>query len=117
MVIGEEYDPTTDTQYLRARHYDVGMGRFISKDTYLGDTENPLSRHLCAYTKNDPVNQKDPSGNVSTNEDGSSKKVGQKDKNYNQNAISSSVAAKQTLKDVQIQLTRLGYWAQMVKNL
>lgn len=61
---GEEFDPTTDTQYLRARHYDVGMSRFISKDTYFGETKNPLSRNLYAYTANDRVNYKDPSGHV-----------------------------------------------------
>jgi RHS repeat-associated protein len=47
---GEEYNPITDTQYLRARYYDVGMSIFISKDTYLGDTQNPLTQNLYAYT-------------------------------------------------------------------
>lgn len=41
---GEATDITTGLQYLRARYYDPGMGRFIQQDSYLGKTSRPLWR-------------------------------------------------------------------------
>ena len=57
----ESTDAITGLQYLRARYYDSEAGRFTSKDTYLGDITDPLTRNLYLYTNNDPVNYVDPS--------------------------------------------------------
>ena len=60
----EYTDSSTGNQYLRARYYDAASGRFLTKDTYLGETNDPLSRNLYAYTRNNPVNLVDPSGHL-----------------------------------------------------
>ncbi len=61
---GEYYDKETDTIYLRARYYDPELGRFLSRDTYTGEEDDPLSLHLYTYCANDGVNNVDPSGHV-----------------------------------------------------
>ena len=52
---GEYYDKETEEVYLRARYYEPGVGRFITRD-------KPLSLHLYTYCENDGVNMVDPSG-------------------------------------------------------
>ncbi len=50
---GEQADPTTGLEYLRARYYDSEAGRFISRDPYGGGY---------LYTSNNPTNMVDPTG-------------------------------------------------------
>lgn len=38
------------------------MGRFLTRDTYTGEENEPLSLHLYTYCANDGVNCVDPSG-------------------------------------------------------
>jgi len=56
---GRENDSETGLYYYRARYYDPKMGRFISKDPIGFDGGDV---NLYAYTGNNPVNRKDPSG-------------------------------------------------------
>jgi RHS repeat-associated protein len=51
---GEQNDPT-ELEYLRARYYDAGTGRFLTQDPL------PLQQRY-AYVGNDPVRYTDPSG-------------------------------------------------------
>lgn len=51
---GEQVDPS-GLQYLRARYYDPGVGRFVSKDPLYLDNRY-------AYVSNTPTNLVDPSG-------------------------------------------------------
>ena len=60
----EYTDSSTGNQYLRARYYDAASGRFLTKDTYLGETNDPLSRNLYTYARNNPTNLIDPSGHL-----------------------------------------------------
>ncbi len=60
----EYTDAATGLQYLRARYYDPETSRFMTKDTYLGEINDPLSRHLYTYTRNNPINLIDPSGHL-----------------------------------------------------
>ncbi len=48
--------------YLRARHYVPGMGRFLTKDLWSGDSYNPLSLNQWAYTYSNPITYTDPTG-------------------------------------------------------
>lgn len=59
---GEETNPLTGRQYLRARYYDAGKGRFDVADTYLGNLTEPLTQNRYSYTVNNPVMRIDPSG-------------------------------------------------------
>jgi RHS repeat-associated protein len=58
---GEWTDPT-GLIYLRARFLDTSQGRFISRDTWPGDYNRPLSLNGWNYVEADPVNLVDPSG-------------------------------------------------------
>lgn len=40
------------------------MGRFLTRDTYTGEEDEPLSLHLYTYCENDTVNAWDPSGSI-----------------------------------------------------
>ena len=59
---GEYYDTESGTIYLRARYYDPAIGRFISRDSYPGKNEDPLSLNLYTYCHNNPILAIDPSG-------------------------------------------------------
>ncbi len=59
---GEYFDKETGEVYLRARYYQPKAGRFLTRDTYTGEEDEPLSLHLYAYCENDGVNAWDPSG-------------------------------------------------------
>ena len=59
---GEYYDKETATVYLRARNYNPSIGRFISRDSYPGKNEDPLSLNLYTYCENNPIYYSDPSG-------------------------------------------------------
>ena len=61
---GEYYDKETEEVYLRARYYEPGVGRFITRDTYTGESDEPLSLHLYTYCANDGVNYVDCDGNA-----------------------------------------------------
>ncbi len=53
---------SNDLVYLRARHYSPGMGRFLTRDTWAGNYNRPLSLNRWNYVGGNPVNLTDPSG-------------------------------------------------------
>ena len=64
---GEYYDKETQEVYLRARYYQPAVGRFLTRDSYTGESDEPLSLHLYTYCENDGVNAWDPSGHRKSN--------------------------------------------------
>jgi RHS repeat-associated protein len=62
LFTGEQYDSNLDNYYLRARYYDPDLGGFTQMDTFPGFVEDPLTLNAYIYTKDDPVNNTDPSG-------------------------------------------------------
>lgn len=62
---GEYYDKEMEKIYLRARYYQPAVGRFLTRDTYTGEDDEPLSLHLYAYCHGDSVNVIDPTGHMS----------------------------------------------------
>jgi RHS repeat-associated protein len=59
---GEQYDTYIKLIYLRSRLYSPDTGRFLTKDSWLGDYNKPLSFNRWNYTNGNPVNYTDPSG-------------------------------------------------------
>ena len=58
---GEPLDASGLT-YLRARHYDPSIGRFMTRDTWAGGGASPLSLNRFSYVENNPLSLADPSG-------------------------------------------------------
>jgi RHS repeat-associated protein len=59
---GEAQDPNDSLEFLRARYYDVALGRFISKDPVSGMLQTPWTRHAYQYALGNPMRFIDPSG-------------------------------------------------------
>ncbi len=51
-----------DLIYLRARHYNPGIARFLTKDIWEGNANSPMSFNRWMYVKGNPINFTDPSG-------------------------------------------------------
>jgi len=57
-----EFTDTSGMVYLRARYYSPAQGRFLSRDVWEGDYNNPLSLNRWGYVEGNPINYTDPSG-------------------------------------------------------
>ena len=64
LYTGERFDPDLGFYYLRARFNDTNLGRFHTLDTYEGRNGEPATLHKYLYTHGNPVNNIDPSGNI-----------------------------------------------------
>jgi RHS repeat-associated protein len=58
---GEQADPTGMVS-LRARYYSPYLSRFMTRDTWGGNDNQPMSYNLWLYVYGNPVNLSDPSG-------------------------------------------------------
>ena len=65
---GESYNPNIESQYLRARYYNVVTATFLTEDSYLGEITNPLTLNRYNYTLSNYLNYQDPSGHKVTKE-------------------------------------------------
>lgn len=61
---GYRFDSESGLYFLNSRYYAAGIGRFLTKDTFKGVAKDPGSLNRYAYSKDDPVNNSDPSGYV-----------------------------------------------------
>jgi RHS repeat-associated protein len=61
---GEWWDADAALLYLRARWYEPGVGRFISKDPLSGFVSNLQSFNLYTYVLGNPIKYIDPSGRI-----------------------------------------------------
>jgi RHS repeat-associated protein len=59
---GEQFSPSLDLVYLRARYYSPTTGRFSRLDPHFGLISVPPTLNKYAYAANDPVTFTDPSG-------------------------------------------------------
>jgi hypothetical protein len=48
--------------YLRARYYNPATGRFLSMDPDAGLASDPATLHRYVFTRNNPINMADPTG-------------------------------------------------------
>lgn len=60
-----EWSDANGLVHLRARYLDTGIGRFITRDTWGGDYNQPMSLNRWMYVEGNPVNFIDPSGLLS----------------------------------------------------
>jgi RHS repeat-associated protein len=58
-----ETDSYNDLVHLRARMYAPRMGRFLTRDTWEGDANKPLSFNKWGYAYENPLVNSDPNGN------------------------------------------------------
>ena len=58
---GQQVDGT-GLVYLRARYYSGAFGRFLSRDIWEGDSNQPMSYNAWLYVGGNPTNLTDPSG-------------------------------------------------------
>ncbi len=56
---GYQYDESTGLYFAQARYYMPEVGRFVSRDSYAGNTREPLSLNLYTYCMNNPINYVD----------------------------------------------------------
>ena len=59
---GERVDPVAGLVHLRARDYEPLAGRFLGRDPFAGELEQPHSRHRYLYARNNPLSFLDPTG-------------------------------------------------------
>jgi RHS repeat-associated protein len=57
-----EWTDNTGLVYLRARYYDPTIGRFMTRDTWGGDMNQPMSYNAWIYSLANPINYTDPYG-------------------------------------------------------
>jgi RHS repeat-associated protein len=62
LFTGRLIENNTKIYDYRSRFYDSQVGRFINRDLYRGDIENPLSLNNFIYVENSTVNFIDPNG-------------------------------------------------------
>jgi RHS repeat-associated protein len=58
----EQQDSYIKLIFLRSRYYSPLTGTFISRDSWQGDYNRPLSLNRWLYTEGNPINRVDPSG-------------------------------------------------------
>ena len=58
----EYYGDSTQLMYLRSRYYASNTGRFLTRDTWMGEYGSPLSLNRWNYVEGNPINLTDPSG-------------------------------------------------------
>lgn len=63
LYTNQENDEESGLMYYNARYYNPEVGRFMSRDTYLGEMGSTLSRNRYAYVMNNPYRYTDPTGN------------------------------------------------------
>ena len=62
LFTGEQRDATLGLVYLRNRYLNSETGRFWTRDTATGNTQDPFSLHRYLYVRDNPVNATDPTG-------------------------------------------------------
>lgn len=64
LYCGEQFDQDLGLYYNRARYLNTDSGRFWTRDVFEGLNQDPISLHKYLYAHADPVNNIDPSGQV-----------------------------------------------------
>jgi RHS repeat-associated protein len=65
---GEYSGDYNELVYLRTRFYAPGIGHFLSRDTWGGDANEPMTFNKWAYVEGNPINFTDPAGQYSVSQ-------------------------------------------------
>jgi RHS repeat-associated protein len=68
LYTGEQWDADVGAYYLRARWYLPEWGRFLNRDSYEGEEDDPVSQNRFLYAHANPVRHADPSGQIPSGE-------------------------------------------------
>ncbi len=68
LYTGEQWDADVGAYYLRARWYLPEWGRFLGRDTYEGEVDDPISQNRFLYANANPVTSSDPTGLMTMSE-------------------------------------------------
>jgi RHS repeat-associated protein len=63
---GEQMDSYSKLLFLRARYYSLSTGRFMSRDSWQGDTNQPMSYNAWLYGYANPMRYADPTGLITS---------------------------------------------------
>ena len=74
--------PPWGLQYLRARWYDVEVGRFLTEDVLQGTVFHPISQHAYVYAADNPILYTDPTGHIAQKEASAAEGIVQQIKRY-----------------------------------
>jgi RHS repeat-associated protein len=62
LYAGQQFDEVTQLYSMRARYYDPNAGRFLARDTWAYNFQNPVELNRYVYAMGNPVTYTDPSG-------------------------------------------------------
>lgn len=62
------FGDSTQLTYLRSRFYAGNTGRFLTRDTWMGVMNQPMSFNHWVYVNGNPINYFDPTGHILENE-------------------------------------------------
>ena len=106
LFAGEQRDNNLGLDYLRARYLDVGTGRFVSRDSFEGFLNNPITLHKYLYANANPINFIDPSGKFSLISISVSLSI---NTNFRANFANAGLNAVRVVRDVSAPLLEAGY--------
>ena len=66
----QELDKETGYYFYNARHYDAGIGRFVTPDTVIDGEMSTQGWNRYAYCKNNPIKYSDPTGHAVVDNNG-----------------------------------------------
>jgi RHS repeat-associated protein len=61
---GHKLDVEADLYYMGGRFYDASLGRFISADSVVSESQNPQAFDRYAFAYNNPISNIDPTGHM-----------------------------------------------------
>jgi RHS repeat-associated protein len=67
LFTGQQFDDQTGLYHLRARQYDPSNGRFLARDTWAYDFQNPMELNRYVYAIGNPTFYFDPTGYMAEN--------------------------------------------------
>ncbi|MBN1364918.1 MAG: RHS repeat-associated core domain-containing protein [Syntrophaceae bacterium] len=95
----QELDKETGYYFYNARHYDAGIGRFVTPDTVIDGEYDTQGWNRYSYSKNNPIRYSDPTGHAVVDNNGMSS-LGSLWNSVKETASDAVDAVKETASDI-----------------